>query len=159
MDDDQMGFDIEFDAATEAYLDWVSPERMESKVREFLAVTVPDMPDDAAWWKPPLSTRIMEAAKQLFGETGLTATENRDLADGFVRFLGECYVRRGGLQWTNRPEWGPPLYTDFGPSVQGDDTRSMVWMAKRLFKDDGPEMIEYNIDEAVRQTRKSRTVR
>lgn len=157
VDDDQMGFDIEFDAATEAYLDWVAPERMESGVREFLAVTVPDMPDDEPWWKPPLSTRIMEAAKQLFGEPGLTATENRDLADGFVRFLGECYVRRGGLHWTNRPEWGPPLYTDFGPAVQGDDTRSMVSIAQDLSDSDGPRLIEYNIAEAVRATQKSRT--
>ncbi|MGK8520379.1 hypothetical protein ACRS6B_01880 [Nocardia asteroides] len=157
MDDDQIGFDIEFDDRTQAFLDWVAPDRMESRVRAFLATTVPNMNDDAPWWKPPLSTQVMEAAKELFGESGLIATENRELADGFIRFLGECYVRRGGLQWTNRPEWGPPLYNEFGPSVQGDDTRSMVWIAKRLFKDDGPELIEYNIDEAARQARNSRT--
>ncbi|MGK8500900.1 hypothetical protein [Nocardia asiatica] len=157
MDDDQIGFDIEFDDKTQAFLDWVAPERMESKVREFLAATVPDMADDAAWWMPPLSTRIMEAAKQLFGESGLTATRNRELADGFIRFLGECYVRRGGLQWTNRPEWGPPLYTDFGPAVQGDGTRSMVSIAEYLSDSDGPRLIEHNISEAVRDARKNRT--
>ncbi|WP_280251302.1 hypothetical protein [Nocardia abscessus] len=157
MDDEQIGFDIEFDDKTQAFLEWVAPEGMESGVRAFLAATVPDMDDDALWWKKPLSTQVMEAAKELFGEAGLVAPENRELADGFIRFLGECYVRRGGLTWTNRPEWGPPLYADFGPAVRGDDTRSMVWIAKRLFEDDGPEMIEYNIDEAARQTRKSRT--
>ncbi|MBF6340317.1 hypothetical protein IU450_31150 [Nocardia abscessus] len=158
MDDEQIGFDIEFDDKTQAFLDWVAPERMESGVRAFLSATVPDMADDAAWWKPPLSTRTMEAAKQLFGEPGLTATENRELADGFIRFLGECYVRRGGLQWTNRPGWGQPLYTDFGPAVQGDDTRSMVAIAQDLADSDGPRLIEYNISEAVRQTRKSRNI-
>ncbi|MGK8520372.1 hypothetical protein ACRS6B_01845 [Nocardia asteroides] len=156
MDDDQMGFEMEFDDKTKAFLDWVAPERMESKVREFLTVTVPDMADDAPWWMPPLSTRIMEAAKQLFGESGLTATRNRELADGFVRFLGECYVRRGGLQWTNRPEWGQPLYSDFGPSVRGDDIRSMVSIAQDISDSDGPRLIEYNIAEAVRATRKFR---
>jgi hypothetical protein len=158
VDHEQFGFDMEFDDKTQAFLDWVAPERMESGVREFLAATVPDIADDAAWWKPPLSTRIMEAAKQLFGEPGLTATQNRELADGFIRFLGECYVRRGGLQWTNRPEWGQPLYTDFGPAVQGDGTRSMVSIAEYLSDSDGPRLIEHNISEAVRDARRSRTI-
>lgn len=159
VDDEQIGFDMEFDDKTQAFLDWVAPERMESGVRRFLEATIPDIAEDAAWWKPPLSTRIMEAAKQLFGEAGLTAPQNRELADGFVRFLGECYVRRGGLQWTNRPEWGPPLYTDFGPAVQGDGTRSMVSIAEYLSDSDGPRLIEHNISEAVRDLQKSRTTR
>ncbi|MEV6325960.1 hypothetical protein AB0M45_33055 [Nocardia sp. NPDC051787] len=157
MDEEQIGFDIEFDDKTQAFLDWVAPERMELEVRAFLARTVPDVSYELAWWKPPLSTRIMEVAKDLFGEAGLVAPENRELADGFIRFLGECYVRRGGLQWTNRPEWGSPLFTDFGPAVRGDDTRSMVAIAQDLTDSDGPRLIEYNIAEAVRETRKSRT--
>ncbi|WP_454194800.1 hypothetical protein [Nocardia sp. Marseille-Q1738] len=157
MDDEQIGFDIEFDDKTQAFLDWVAPEHMESGVRAFLAEMVPDVSYELAWWKPPLSTRIMEAAKGRFGEAGLTGAENRELADGFVRFLGECYVRRGGLHWTNRPEWGPPLYSDFGPAVRGDGDRSMVAIAEYLSDSDGPRLIEYNIAEAVREARKYRT--
>ncbi|MEU4340149.1 hypothetical protein AB0H00_02590 [Nocardia sp. NPDC023852] len=160
MDDEQIGFEIEFDDKTQAFLDWVASDRMETRVREFLTKTAPDMPDDSEWWKPPLSTQIMEAAKALFCDlAGFLASENYEFADGFVRFLGECYVRRGGMTWTNRPEWGPPLYANFGPAVDGDDTRGMAWIAKILFKDDGPERIEDNITDAARQTRKSRTVR
>uniref|UniRef100_UPI003F49968B hypothetical protein n=1 Tax=Nocardia suismassiliense TaxID=2077092 RepID=UPI003F49968B len=153
-----MGFDIEFDDKTKAFLDWVAPERMESEVRAFLAEVTPDIGEDSQWWKPPLSTQVLEAAKVSFdGSAGLLAPENHDLADGFIRFLGECYVRRGGMAWTNRPEWGPPLYTDFGPAVQGDDTRSMVSIAQYLSDSDGPRLIEHNINEAARQTRNSRT--
>lgn len=152
-----MGFDIEFDDKTQAFLDWVAPEHMASEVHAFLAKVVPDLGKDAQWWKPPLSTQALEATKVLLDDSaGLLAPENRELADGFIRFLGECYVRRGGMTWTNRPEWGPPLYTDFGPAVQGDDTRSMVAIAQYLSDSDGPRLIEHNINEAARQTRNSR---
>ncbi|MER7453191.1 hypothetical protein ABTW96_23190 [Nocardia beijingensis] len=155
MDDDQMGFDIEFDAATEAYLDWVAPERMESGVRAFLAATVPDMADDAAWWKPPLSTQVMEAAKELFGDwDGFIAPENRELADGFVRFLGECYIRRhGDITWTNSGKSNSPLYPDFGPAVKVRDTHKLDLMfeASDLFRENyGSRMVEYSIAKAHR---------
>ncbi|WP_433522271.1 hypothetical protein ACQPZ2_34650 [Nocardia pseudovaccinii] len=162
--DEQIGFEIEFDEKTQAWLDWVAPERIESQVQAFLTRTIPDMTSDSPWWKPPMSTRIMEAAKELFGDrAGFFAIENRDSADQFILFLGECYVRRAGYGWMNIPEWGPPLYDDFGPSVRLGDDRisdvSMVSIAKRLFDDgDGPEMIEYNITEAVRRARKTRAV-
>lgn len=162
--DEQIGFDIEFDDKTQAWLDWVAPDRMESGVRAFLANVAPDISDDAPWWKPPLSTQIMEPAKELFGDrAGFIAPENHESADRFIRFLGECYVRRAGYGWMNIPEWGPPLYEDFGPSVRLGDDRisdvSMVSIAKRLFDDrDGPEMIEYNITEAVRRARRTRAV-
>ncbi|CAM4518768.1 hypothetical protein NONI108955_41110 [Nocardia ninae] len=158
--DDQMGFDIEFDDTTQAFLDWVAPERMESEVQAFLAKVVPDIEADAQWWKPPLSTEIMEASARLFGDwDGFLAADNRELADRYIRFQGECYLRRASYGWMNVPEWGPPLYTDFGPSVRfGNDTYSdvsMVAIAKRLFKDDGPAMIEYSITDAGRYARKN----
>lgn len=103
------------------------------------------------WFRQDVATKVL-----LDDSAGFLAFENRELADGFVRFLGECYVRRGGMTWTNRPEWGPPLYADFGPAVQGDDTRSMVAIAQYLSDSDGPRLIEHNINEAARQTRNSR---
>ncbi|MGY1978358.1 hypothetical protein [Nocardia gipuzkoensis] len=156
MDDDQIGFDIEFDDNTQAFLDWVAPERMESGVRAFLAATVPDMADDTAWWKPPLSTRIMEAAQELFGDwAGFVTPKNRELADGFIRFLGECYIRRhGDITWTNSPKRGAPLYDDFGPAVQVRDThrRDLVPQAELLFRENyGPPMVEYGVSKAHRR--------
>ncbi|MGW5726573.1 hypothetical protein [Nocardia beijingensis] len=155
MDDDQMGFDIEFHAATEAYLDWVAPERMESGVREFLAATVPDMADDAAWWKPPLSTQVMEAAIELFGDwAGFVAPKNRELADGFIRFLGKCFIRRhGDIAWTNSGKSDSSLYPGFGPAVKVRDTHKLDLMfeASDLFRETyGPRMVEYSISKAHR---------
>ncbi|KZM70744.1 hypothetical protein [Nocardia terpenica] len=151
MSDDQLGFDIEYDEKTQAWLDWVAPDHMESRVRAFLAEAAPEVDADSLWWKPPQSTQAMEAAHKLFGDwAGFIAPENRELADGFIRFLGECYVRRTGMTWTNRPEWGAPLYVDFGPAVQyGDDIRSVVAMSDTLFKENyGPRMVEYNMTDA-----------
>ncbi|MGK8504164.1 hypothetical protein [Nocardia asiatica] len=163
MDEDQMGFDIEFDAATEAYLDWVAPERMESQIQNFLSDTVPGIADFSDnWWTSPLTMRVLEAAKQLFGDrTGFLAPENREAADQFIRFYGECFVRRAGMAWTNRPEWNSaPLYTDFSPAVHdgnGEEVRSLVSMTDYLFlEDDGPGMADYVITSAARDIRKAR---
>ncbi|MET8799730.1 hypothetical protein ABZV91_25460 [Nocardia sp. NPDC004568] len=161
--DDQIGFALDFDDKTRAWLDWVAPEHMQTRIQTFLAVAVPDLPPDAEWWQKPHSTRIMKAAIPLFGDwAGFTAPQNRDLADGYIRFQGECYVRRAGYGWMNVPEWGPPLYTDIGPSVRCGDDRlsdiSMVSIAKHLFREDsGPEIIEYSIAEAARRARSTRT--
>ncbi|WP_433624654.1 hypothetical protein [Nocardia sp. CA-120079] len=151
--DEQIGFDIEFDDKTQAFLDWVAPERMESEIRAFLSTAVPNLGNDAEWWKPPVSTRVLEAAVQLFGDwAGFTAPENWSLADGLVRFLGECHIRRHpDSAWTNRPQWGAPLYTDIGPAVcvRGDSVQSVVSKAETLFRRNyGPDMVEYNIDRA-----------
>ncbi|MGW5139371.1 hypothetical protein ACWEPH_09875 [Nocardia beijingensis] len=164
MDDEQLGFDIEFDDKTQAFLDWVAPERMESGVRAFLAVTVPDMADEAQWWQPPLSRQVMEAAKDLFGDwAGFVSPENRELADGFIRFLGECYVRGAEIiTWTNRPgeRKSAQLYADIAPTVRviGDDIRVIPLMADGLFRnDDGAEMLKYEISRTVRAARRGRS--
>ncbi|GAB2684098.1 hypothetical protein [Nocardia thraciensis] len=152
MSDDQIGFDIEFDDKTQAFLEWAAPERMESQVRTFLAETVPGIADYSTdtWWKRPLLISLLEAAKDLFGDQdGLHAPENRDRADQFIRFLGECCIRRNpGMTWTSRPASDWPLYSDFTPSVHyaetGDGT-SLKSMARWLFDDDGPGMVDYSI--------------
>ncbi|MBF6229565.1 hypothetical protein IU470_31320 [Nocardia abscessus] len=155
MDDEQIGFDIEFDDKTQQFLDWVAPERMESRVQAFLATTVPNMGDDSPWWKPPLSTQVMDAAKELFGDwAGFIAPENRELADGFIRFLGECYIRRhGDITWSKSAKECAPLYPDFGPAVQVRDTHKLDLMfeARDLFRENyGSRMVEYSISKAHR---------
>ncbi|RJO79288.1 hypothetical protein D5S18_02865 [Nocardia panacis] len=156
MSDDQFGFDIDWDAKTQAYLDWAAPERMESGIRAFLAQAAPSIGFDSEWWKRPTTEQILKAAKDLFHDRdGFLSPENRDAADGFIRFYGECFVRRVGMAWTNRPEWsGAPLYSDFSPAVHnGDGTNihSMVSMTDYLF-DDGPHMADYVITNARRSS-------
>ncbi|WP_067478117.1 hypothetical protein [Nocardia amamiensis] len=164
MDDEQIGFDIEFDDKTQSFLDWVAPERMESEVRAFLTETIPGIADYTdAWWMSPLTMRILEATEEFFGDRdGFLAPENRDAADQFIRFYGECFVRRAGMSWTNRPEWsGAPLYNDFSPAVHdgnGDEVRSIFAMTDYLFlEDDGPDMADYVITSAARDIRKARS--
>lgn len=159
----QMGFDIEFDDKTQAYLDWVAPEQMEAQVRSFLTETVPGVAGyDDTWWKSPLTKQILEAAKNLFGErSGLLSPDNRDAADQFIRFYGECFIRRASMTWGNYPEWsGAPLYMDFSPAVHdgtGEDVRSLVSMTDYLFlDDDGPGMADYAITSAARDMKKKR---
>ncbi|GAB2730362.1 hypothetical protein [Nocardia thraciensis] len=160
-DDEQIGFDIEFDDKTQAFLDWVKPEAMESGVRKLLGETLSGIADYDAdiWWTPPVSTRVMEASKELFRDyDGFLTPENRDASDQFVRFYGECFVRRAGTEWTNRPEWDNPLYPDFTPSVQdttGEVVLGIVAVADLLLRENyGPDMAEYEIDTTARDIRR-----
>ncbi|MBF6172542.1 hypothetical protein [Nocardia blacklockiae] len=152
MSDEQIGFDIEFDDKTQAFLDWVAPENMEAHVRAFLSDTVPGIADYSdEWWKRPLLLDILEASKQVFGDwSGFISPENRESADRLVRFIGECCARsRSGVRWVNIPEWNSALYPDFGPSIRVDDDpmtdTSMVAITKSLFGNAGPATIEYSI--------------
>ncbi|MBF6163414.1 hypothetical protein IU486_01330 [Streptomyces gardneri] len=163
MDHEQFGFDIEFDDKTQAFLEWVAPERMESQIRDFLSATVPGIADYSDnWWMPPLTMHVLEAAKAFFGSrAGFLEPDNRKAADQFIRFYGECFVRRAGMAWTNRPEWSSaPLYTDFSPAVHdgnGEEVRSIFSMTDYLFlEDDGPGMADYVITSAARDIRKAR---
>ncbi|MFE7801273.1 hypothetical protein [Nocardia sp. NPDC057440] len=156
MDNDQIGFDIEFDEKTEAFLDWVAPERMESAIQAFLADTIPGIADYTdTWWMPPLLIRVLEAAKEIFGDWDrFIAPENRDRADQLVRFLGECCIRRHpGMAWTKNPESTWPLYSGFAPAVhyvKSGNGATMKRIAKWLFDDDGPGMVEHSIRTAGR---------
>ncbi|WP_405159647.1 hypothetical protein OG203_24610 [Nocardia sp. NBC_01499] len=161
--DDQMGFDIEFDDKTQAFIEWVAPERMEAQIQAFLTETVPGIAHYAdEWWRSPLTKQVLAATKELFeGRDGFLAFDNRDSADSFIRFYGECFVRRAGMTWTNRPEWSSqPLYSDFSPAVhdgKGDEARNILAMTDYLFlEDDGPDMADYVITSAARDMRKSR---
>ncbi|MFJ1460377.1 hypothetical protein [Nocardia sp. N2S4-5] len=151
MSDEQIGFDIQFDDKTQAFLEWATPELMESQIRAFLTQTVPGIADYSdEWWKRPLLTRLLEASKQVFGDwSGFIAPENRESADGFVRFIGECCIRlHAGMAWTNRPGSDWPIYNGFGPSLhypETDNGASLKRIVEWLFDDDGIRMIEYEI--------------
>ena len=154
-DADQMGFDIEFDDKTQAFLDWAAPEHMESQVRSFLNDTVPGIATyDDLWWKPPVLTRLLNATLELFGDWDtFSALDNHARADQFVRFLGECCIKQHPeMAWTNDPESGAPVYTDFGPAVHYVDSglgESMLSLVRELFMEDyGPRMVEYSIQKA-----------
>lgn len=153
--DDQIGFDIEFDDKTTAFLNWVDSERMEAGVRVFLAETVPGIAEYSdVWWKSPLTLQLLEAAKEFFGDKeGFLALENRAAADNFTRFYGECFVRRAGMAWTNRPEWPSEQYDDFSPAVRFDHGNIIsIWaMIKDLFRDsDGPWSLDNSVEMARR---------
>ncbi|MFJ1461265.1 hypothetical protein [Nocardia sp. N2S4-5] len=156
MSDEQMGFDIEFDDTTQAFLKWATPELMESQVRAFLKETVPGIADYSdEWWKRPLLLRILEASKRIFGDwSDFIAPENRESADRFVRLIGECCIRQHPkMTWTKDTDYGtmPPLFAEFGPAVHDaatDDGVSMKSIVEWLFDDDGPRMVEFSIRNA-----------
>lgn len=167
-DAEQIGFDIDFDEKTQTWLDWTAPARIQAQVRTFLEETLslPDLPAEPLdWWAAPLRSRIEEAARAVFPDPdALTAPENRDIADQFVCFLGDMFIRRTGMEWTNIPEWGAPLYSDIGPCVRfaGDPVSavSMVRMAQSAASGEAGERFGFvwgTLDDCVRRKTNSDT--
>lgn len=154
MDDGQFGFEIEFDEKTQAWLEWSAPERMEAEVRAFLAETVPGIVDydTDPWWQPPLSTRVIEAARQLFGSwEAFLAPENFSRADQFIRFVGEAIIRaHPGMVWTKTERRYKPLYQDFHPDVHFVDgfAEDPMGLIEMLFVTESAETVDIGIRDA-----------
>lgn len=110
-DQSQLGFEIEFDDQTQSWLEWSDPDHMESAIRTLLRETVPGIADYSdLWWQPPLSTRIIEAARVRFESwDGFLAPENHSNADQFIRFVGEC-IRRQHPEWCGPPASSPTTH-------------------------------------------------
>ncbi|MBB5912592.1 hypothetical protein BJY24_001459 [Nocardia transvalensis] len=129
-DAEQIGFDIDFDEKTQAWLDWLDPGRMNAAVHTFLIETLEPPVRAENWWEPMVFDQLGEPISAVFPDREtLTAPENHDIADQLVRFLGEAFIRRTGMIWVNNPEWGELLYEHFGPCVQfAGDQPSIVSM-------------------------------
>ncbi|PPJ37458.1 hypothetical protein C5E45_15180 [Nocardia nova] len=154
-DRSQLGFEIEFDGQTQAWLEWSNPDRMESAIRAFLTETVAGIADYSdPWWQPPLSTRIIETSRVLFASwEGFIAPENHSKADQFIRFVGECIRHQHpGMVWTTSKLTYNPLYADYGfrPAVHFVDghREEPVSMVETLFRIESAEHLDYAIREA-----------
>jgi len=167
-DAEQIGFDIDFDEKTQAWLDWVAPERIRAQIRKFLdeTLSLPELPDGPLdWWAAPLRSWIEEAVRAIFPDLEtLTAPENREIADQFVCFLGDMFIRHTGMEWTNIPEWGTLLYSDIGPSVRfaGDPVSavSIVRMAESAARGEAGEQFGFvwgTLDDCARRRTNSGT--
>ncbi|MCC3317872.1 MULTISPECIES: hypothetical protein [Nocardia] len=154
-DQSQLGFEIEFDDQTQSWLEWSDPDHMESAIRTLLRETVPGIADYSdLWWQPPLSTRIIEAARVRFESwDGFLAPENHSNADQFIRFVGECIRRQHpGMVWTTSKLTYNPLYAGYGfrPAVHFPDghREEPVSMVETLFRIESAEHLDYAIREA-----------
>ncbi|AHH19519.1 hypothetical protein NONO_c47350 [Nocardia nova SH22a] len=125
-----MGF--VFNRETVTWLNWVEPQRVQRQVDRFVGETLRlvDLPaGPVKWWNPPLRGRLERAVRHVFPDMeAFTARENREIADQFICFMGDMFIRRADMTWVNVVSTGLPLYSDIGPCVRCRDTRHVVSM-------------------------------
>ncbi|WP_280383380.1 hypothetical protein [Nocardia wallacei] len=121
MDDDNTELTID-DEVAQMEADESQPEWQEwldgirSRMSTFLTATVPGMPQP--WWSNDALHHIEDVFARFFpDEDSLSNPDKFGIADQFVTYIGECFVRRAGGIWMNLPGEGQPLYESFGPGV------------------------------------------
>lgn len=97
--DEQLGLD--FEVQRTAWGDWVDPERRTAQARKFMdragITRIPNKPWAAG---SPEVKRLDALVTELFPdmETAMKP-ENADVADEFICFVGECYIRFARAEW------------------------------------------------------------
>lgn len=125
---------------------WVAPERREAQTQKFMdhagirEIPSEPWPEDSAEVK-----RLDPIVAELFPDMTTAMTpENVDMADAFICFMGECYIRFVGARWIEW-EWvdgEDTLYHNVNPALECDTEDEDEISAWALMND----MINYSRD-------------
>ncbi len=121
-DADQMGFDIDFDEKTQAWLAWVAPEHRQQKAQRFAEyVGLPGIPAEPWPDGAPEIAQLTEATARLFPDMDTAMSRDSfEAADQFICFLGECFIKFAGAQWFEYTYFGREysFYEDINPALR-----------------------------------------
>ncbi|WP_216895640.1 hypothetical protein [Nocardia alni] len=120
---------------------------MDTRLTHFATVTIPGLPEP--FWGDPAIERIC-AVFPVFFPTEDTATDPArfETIDVFVRWIGECYIRRiEGFVWFSHPHAARGIYSGFGPALRhpGRDEDTMFVL----------EILEWAATESLGRVRRS----
>ncbi|WP_147404268.1 hypothetical protein [Nocardia panacis] len=123
--DEQLGFDI--DVEQTAWGKWVDPDRRAAQVRKFLDYAqIPRIPTKPWPEDSPELKQLDTVVERLFPDLATAmAPENADMADAFICFLGECFIKFAGARWEPYEWFGrdKSFYDDVNPMLEyGFDT-------------------------------------
>jgi hypothetical protein len=142
--DDQLSMDLGVPVEQTAWGKWVDPDRRKAQARKFMEhvgisrIPSKPWPEDAAEVK-----RLDPIVAELFPDMATAmAPENADIADAFVCFIGECFIRFAGADWVDYEWFGREysLYDHVNPALLCDTHDEDEIVAWRLVKD----IINYN---------------
>lgn len=128
MSDEQLGLDlgveVEIDERVKAWTDWIAAERMESQIRKLVHDTLPDIDENTPtdqWWQDHESLKRIGTAltERFIDKEDMVVSDNADVIDQLVRFVGEHFVHFSGAQWANQAPYrnGEPIYKLIGPAI------------------------------------------
>ncbi|WP_024804065.1 hypothetical protein [Nocardia sp. BMG51109] len=105
-DDEQLGMDLGVPVEQTEWGKWFDPDRRAAQVRKFLdyaglrAIPSEPWPEGAQEL-----TKLDAVVSELFPDMATAMKpENADMADAFICFLGECFIKYAGAHWEDY-EW------------------------------------------------------
>ncbi|MFI6368097.1 hypothetical protein ACIBG0_35780 [Nocardia sp. NPDC050630] len=108
--DEQLGLDFEVEQTE--WGKWVDADRRKAQAQKFMDYAgirqIPSVPwpEDSAEVE-----RLNPIVEKLFPDLATAmAPENADMADAFICFIGECFIRFAGAEWIEY-EWPGREYT------------------------------------------------
>ncbi|WP_280457801.1 SAM-dependent methyltransferase [Nocardia carnea] len=140
----KMGNDL-FDKAAQtdpAWLDFARSNRITAQVDRLFTETLPTVPTGPAGWKsyagnavPPMpqvdrysddmTLQWLADVFEYFLPEADTVIDNPDLADQWVCYIGEYFVRHCGGKWINAPRIADGMLYKFGPAIAYDWTDAL----------------------------------
>lgn len=104
--DEQMTMDLGVQVEQTEWGKWVDPNRRAAQVRKFLDYAgLRDIPSEPWPEGDPELSKLDTVVAELFPDmaTAMRA-ENADMADAFICFMGELFIRYAGAHWEDY-EW------------------------------------------------------
>ena len=142
--EEQMIMDLGVPVERTEWGKWVNPGRREAQLRKFMnyagisRIPSEPWPEDSAEVR-----RLNPIVAELFPdmETAM-APENAEIADAFICFVGECFIRFAGAKWVDFEWFGRDnsFYDHVNPALRCDTHDEDEFTAWGLMDD----MVDYN---------------
>ncbi|WP_378733668.1 hypothetical protein [Nocardia brasiliensis] len=143
-DDEQLTMDLGVERT--AWGKWVDPARRKAQARKFMDYAgIRDIPAELWPEGDPELKRLDAVVAELFPDMATAMSPDRaDMADAFICFIGECFIRFAGAQWIDFEWFGreKSFYDHVNPALQSDTFDEDVDTAWGLMDD----MIGYHPD-------------
>ncbi|WP_406268926.1 hypothetical protein OH799_25465 [Nocardia sp. NBC_00881] len=123
-DDEQMSMDLGVPVERTEWGKWVDRNRHKAQVQKFMdrvgirSIPSEPWPEDSAEVK-----RLDPVVAELFPDMATAmAPENADMADAFICFMGECFIKFAGAEWIEYKWFGRDnsFYDHVNPALRFD---------------------------------------
>ncbi|MEU0872938.1 hypothetical protein [Nocardia brasiliensis] len=117
--DEQLSMDLGVEQTT--WGKWVDPERRRAQAQKFMDhAGISDIPAEPWPEESPEVKRLDPIVAELFPD--LTTARGSDMADAFICFIGECYIKFTGAKWIEweRVDGEDTFYDDVNPALECD---------------------------------------
>ncbi|WP_280430053.1 hypothetical protein [Nocardia brasiliensis] len=137
---------------------WVDPDRRRKQAQKFMDYAgISEIPSRPWPEGSPEVKRLDPIVAELFPDLATAMTPGKaDMADAFICFMGECFIRFAGAEWIEY-EWPGEEYTfypDINPALRFDTDdedettawylmKSMIGHADGMFSDLAETIREY----------------